>query len=385
MSKSRKVPVKKRILTLCLLLALPILGKVFLWSIPYVGAVAEQAVSISVGMTLPEGGKTLLENGWQEPVSQPEESDPEPETESKTEPSSSGETSSNSDEPTPTEPEDLGITQQEIDQYTNHDGTIVRKQYTAGSTSQFIHIGNNAYIKNTTSVDNQTVIDAANAGPDFKLSKGTEPQVLIMHTHTTESYELIPRDFFDNSFQTRSRDTTRNMVRVGDEIEKQLKLAGIGVIHDTTEHDYPSYTGAYNRSKVTVQNILNENPSIKVVLDVHRDAIGSDDVRTAPVANINGKDAAQVMIISGCDDGTMDYPNYLKNLGFASLLQKQMEGDYPGLTRPVLFSYRYYNQDLTTGSILLEMGGHANSLGEAVYCGELVGRSLVKALQSIEE
>ena len=102
------------------------------------------------------------------------------------------------------------------------------------------------------------------------------------------------------------------------------------------------------------------------------------------MAKIGEKNAAQVMIISGCDDGTMNYPNYLKNLSFACALQSQMETDYKGLTRPLLFDYRKYNQNLTTGSILLEMGSNSNSLEEAVYAGELVGKSLVKVLQGLQ-
>ena len=134
-----------------------------------------------------------------------------------------------------------------------------------------------------------------------------------------------------------------------------------------------------------MQNYLNQYPSIKVVLDVHRDAIEQQDgTRIAPVANVNGKNAAQVMIISGCDDGTMGYPNYFQNLKFASALQTQMETDYPGFARPLLFDYRKYNQHLTTGSILLEMGGHANSMEEVIYSGELVGKSLAKLLISLQ-
>ena len=88
------------------------------------------------------------------------------------------------------------------------------------------------------------------------------------------------------------------------------------------------------------------------------------------------------MIIAGCDDGTMNMPNWNLNLRFAAKLQSQLQGDYPGLTRPVLFSYRKYNQDLTNGSLLIEMGSHGNTLEEAVYAGELVGKSLAKMLAS---
>ncbi len=128
-----------------------------------------------------------------------------------------------------------------------------------------------------------------------------------------------------------------------------FRFLGIGVLHDITQHDYPSYNGSYDRSRATVQQYLKKYPSIRVVLDIHRDAIASGDTVTAPVAEINGKTAAQIMIISGCDSGKGNYPEFRKNLRFASALQNRLESDHPGLTRPVLFDYRFYNQDLTTG------------------------------------
>ena len=113
----------------------------------------------------------------------------------------------------------------------------------------------------------------------------SEPQVLIMHTHETESYEPYTRDFYDSSFTSRTTDDSMNMAAVGDKIAEQLEGAGIGVIHDVTKHDYPSYNGSYDRSRVTALDILAENPSIKVVLDIHRDAIErADGTRIAPTA-----------------------------------------------------------------------------------------------------
>ena len=93
---------------------------------------------------------------------------------------------------------------------------------------------------------------------------------------------------------------------------------------------------------------------------------------------------SQVMIISGCDDGTMNMPNYMQNYHFACRLQENMEGMFPGLTRPILFDYRHYNQDLTTGSLLLEVGTHGNTLEQAQYAGELVGKALSKTLLKLK-
>lgn len=263
----------------------------------------------------------------------------------------------------------------------NHDGAITAMCYGNFSGDNYIDLDKAGQVRNVTSLPNITLLEESRLAPDFKIEKNGEPQVLIMHTHATESYEPYERDFYDSSFNSRTTDPNMNMAAVGDAIAKQLEAAGIAVLHDTTMHDYPSYNDSYDRSRETVQKILEENPSIKIVLDIHRDAIERQNgERIAPVAEINGRNAAQVMIISGCDDGSMNMPNYLKNFRFASLLQQQLESDYQGLTRPILFDYRKYNQDLTTGSILIEVGGHANSVDQAVYSGELIGKSLAECL-----
>ncbi len=266
----------------------------------------------------------------------------------------------------------------------NRDGTITFMTYGHMNGEAYVDLDIAGQVRNVTSVSGKKVLEESRLLPDFTVEKDGEPQVLIMHTHATESYEPYERDFYDASFNSRTTDKSMNMAAVGDKIAEQLEAAGIGVIHDTTLHDYPSYNGSYDLSRETVQKYLDEYPSIKVVLDVHRDAIERESgERIAPIAEINGKNAAQVMIICGCDDGTMNMPDCMKNLRFACLLQRQMESDYPGLTRPVLFDYRKYNQDLTTGSILIEMGGHANSIEQAEYSGELVGKSLAKCLEEL--
>lgn len=267
------------------------------------------------------------------------------------------------------------------DSLESRDGTITAMCYGSFRGDSFINLDRAGQVRNVTSLPNSALLEESRLAPDFKIERDDTPQVLIMHTHATESYEPYERDFYDSSFNSRTTDPNMNMAAVGDAIALQLEAAGIGVIHDVTMHDYPSYNDSYDRSRVTVQKILEENPSIKIVLDIHRDAIERENgERIAPVAEIDGKNAAQVMIISGCDDGTMGMPNYLKNFRFASLLQQQLESDYAGLTRPILFDYRKYNQDLTAGSILIEVGGHANSIDQAVYSGELIGKSLARCL-----
>lgn len=260
------------------------------------------------------------------------------------------------------------------------EGTVYKSTFERYSGEKYIGLDEGGQVRNETDVSNGVLLEESREMPEFKIELNDEPQVLIMHTHTTESFEPFEREYFDSSFNYRTTDSSKNVVMIGDKITEQLENAGIGVIHDTTIHDYPSYNGSYERSAETVKNILKEYPSIKVVLDIHRDAIGTNDSIMQPVVEVNGKDAAPVMIISGCDDGTMDMPDYMKNFRFASLLQQQMSSDYNGFTRPILFDYRKYNQDLTTGSLLIEVGTHGNTLEQVEYSGELLGKSLAKAL-----
>ncbi|MCD8095986.1 MAG: stage II sporulation protein P [Ruminococcus sp.] len=229
-----------------------------------------------------------------------------------------------------------------------------------------------------TSISNDELKESSSLGAVFDIEIGSsEPQIIIYHTHTTETYELEDKDWYDADFTAKTTEPDKNMTAVGDAICEQLEAAGITVIHDTLVHDYPSYNGSYESSRETVSELLEEYPSVKIALDIHRDGIEtSDGVRLAPVTEIDGKEAAQIMIISGCDDGTMDMPNYMDNFQFACALQSQIESDYSGLTRPILFDYRFYNQDLTSGSLLIEVGSHGNTLEQAVYSGELIGKAL---------
>ncbi len=262
-------------------------------------------------------------------------------------------------------------------------GEVREVTYTAYSGTRFFDLEHAGQVQNLTSISNEKLSAESRLRPAFDIELNAEPQVLIMHTHTTESFEPYVRNAFDAGFNYRTTDSSKNMVMVGDAIAAQLEAAGIAVIHEGTIHDYPSYTGSYDRSRQTVTAILEQYPSIKVVLDIHRDAIGTEESISQPVAEIGGRKAAQVMIISGCDDGTMGMPNYMQNFRLACLLQQQMETDHPGLTRPILFDYRKYNQDLTTGSLLIEVGSHGNTLEQAEYAGELIGRSLAAALTSL--
>lgn len=268
--------------------------------------------------------------------------------------------------------------------FTVVDGRIVKTNFPANGGVNFLNLDLAGQIRNETGLDNDFVLRESRKLPEIRLELNGEPEVLIMHTHTTEAFQPSGFDFFDASYYGRSHDSDKNIVAVGAEMARSFAEAGITVIHDGTVHDFPVFGEAYARSAETVRQILAAYPSIKVVLDIHRDAIDNrDGSRVAPVTQVNELDAAQVMIISAADDGTYDMPYFLNNFRLASLFQQQMEHDCPGITRPVLFQYCQYNQHLTPGSLLVEVGAYGNTLEEAMYAGRLIGRSMAEALLSL--
>lgn len=243
---------------------------------------------------------------------------------------------------------------------------------------------NNVYMKNTSGLDINLKTELS-AKLNIKINKSSEPEVLIVHTHATESYMNEDRDYYTSTDASRTTDNMRNVTHIGDIIASKLKDAGIGVIHDTTQHDYPSYTGSYSRAEVTIKEYLSKYPSIKIVIDIHRDSIALNDTdRVRPVAEINGKEAAQVMLCMGSQSGTVkNFPNWKENFRLAARFQQTMEVMYPGLARPMVLASKLYNQNLTTGSILLEVGTDSNLLSEAEYSAQLVGNALVSLLNTM--
>lgn len=220
---------------------------------------------------------------------------------------------------------------------------------------------------------------------NFKIRKNDEPQVLILHTHATETFKTDDKDYYTEEFSSRSRENSQNMVSVGKIVAEKLNSAGIKTLHDTTLHDYPSYSKSYSRAASTVKDYLKKYPSIKVVLDLHRDAVTKENGdKVKLITEINGKKAAQVMLVMGSQSGGItNYPNWEENFKLAVKLQQVMEKKYPTLARPLLLMSKTYNQNLTTGSLLLEFGTDVNTLSEVHYSAELVGESLVELLSAL--
>lgn len=263
-------------------------------------------------------------------------------------------------------------------EFSQHSGSIIRYNFGKYTSSDYITLESGAQVRNCTDVPNSTLEAAAAKTPSLDINTD-EPTVLIYHTHTSESF-LPNADWYDKNYPLRNSDPSKSIVAVGDAICEALAERGISCVHDCTVHDDP-YTGSYYRSAETIQKTLQEFPSIKVVIDIHRDGISSSDGSLpAPVATIGGRSAAQFMIISCCESELFDMPDYLENFKLACLIQNCAEERYPTLARPILFDYRNYNQSLSTGALLIEVGSHGNSLEEVVYTGELLGNAIADAI-----
>lgn len=208
------------------------------------------------------------------------------------------------------------------------------------------------------------------------------PQVLIIHTHTTEGYMTYAAGYYNASDRDRTTDHARNVCAVGDAMVKTLAAHGIAAIHDTTVHDSP-YSGAYTRSAKTVQRYLDQYPSIQVVLDLHRDALmeGQSGL-VKPTVTIDGKKAAQTMIIAGAlSTDALPNPHTAQNLALAAQWQKTIADRYDGLMRPLSTVGSRYNQHLHAGYLLVEVGSEGNTVDEAVYSGEILGKTLAELLK----
>ena len=268
---------------------------------------------------------------------------------------------------------------------TQTGGTILDRHFGAQKGTMFFDLPNGGQVRNSTSWTNADLLKESAVRPALDLKLDGTPMVLIYHTHTTESYVEKKTGGYDSSFNFRTTEPDKDMVAVGDAIAEQLSAAGIGVVHAREIHDYPVWSGAYGNSAKTIRSVLEQYPSVCIALDIHRDALADGSTVVAPVCTVDGKQSAQIMIISGCDDGTMGMPNYRENFHLASALQQTAETMFSGLTRPIMFDYRKYNQNLTNGSLLIEVGSQGNTLEEAQYAGELVGKSLSETIRQLAE
>lgn len=217
---------------------------------------------------------------------------------------------------------------------------------------------------NGVKINNSTDYELSDEMLNCEEYKFNKEKILIYHTHTCESYSPTEENSYEASGNFRTTDLNYSVARVGDELEKQLKMFGHNVIHDKTYHDYPAYTGSYSRSLKTTESILQDNKDIDISIDLHRDAIG--DSSYAPKVKIGEEYASQIMFVIGTDGGNPEHTNWIQNLKFAVKVQQKANELYPGLFKPIILRKSEYNQHITKAACIIEVGATGNTLEESI-------------------
>lgn len=212
---------------------------------------------------------------------------------------------------------------------------------------------------------------------DWSLSDGEEPSVLIVHTHGTEAYTADGADTYEASDHFRTLDETRNMLCLGSLVARRLEEAGIGVVQDRNLHDYPDYNSAYPNAGASLEELLEEYPSIRLVLDLHRDAADTAYGQMVTECSIGSERAAQLMIVVGTDRNGLSHPGWQENLSLGLKLQVLLERENPGICRPLKLSANRYNQHLGEKALLIEIGAAGNTLREAELAAEALARAVI--------
>lgn len=204
-----------------------------------------------------------------------------------------------------------------------------------------------------------------------------EPTVLILHTHTTESYTKNGEGYEETSAY-RTLDENYNMLSIGDAVGRILADNGITVVHDRQFHDYPSYNGSYNDARKSIREYLEAYPGIRLILDLHRDAADIADGQLRTLASVEGTDTAQLMLVMGTDAAGLEHPNWEENLSLALKLHTLLQRRYPGLMRPLILRSQRFNQDLSPGALLVEVGAAGNTHAEALEAAKLLAQGIVQ-------
>ncbi len=197
-----------------------------------------------------------------------------------------------------------------------------------------------------------------------------EPTVLILHTHATESYTRRGEAYKETS-PWRTLDENYNMLSIGAHLASLLEAQGISVLQDREFHDYPSYNGSYIHARKSLESYLEDYPSIQLVLDLHRDASEGENGQLRTIAKVNGIPSAQLMLVLGTN-----HERYEDNLSLALKLHAQLETLHPGIMRPLQLRSQRFNQDLSSGALLVEVGAAGNSHGEALQAAEALAQAI---------
>lgn len=199
------------------------------------------------------------------------------------------------------------------------------------------------------------------------------PQVAIYSTHSAESY--VP--YCGQESQSGSRGGVYVASSV---VAETLDKKGIKTLVSDTIHDYPDWRKSYSNSLATASKLLADNPSIKIIIDMHRDG---GVPKSSTTAEINGKSAAKIMLVVGSNQ-RYEHPNWQQNLALSKQIGAKMDEMYPGLLRTVKVQNGRYNQHISTHSILVEMGATENTIEEVQYSAAMLANVLAAVLKDMK-
>lgn len=215
---------------------------------------------------------------------------------------------------------------------------------------------------------------------------GGGPKILIVHTHGSEAYTPEPGWEYEPLLDHRTLEADRSVIAVGEALANTLESHGIDVLHDGTLNDYPSYNDSYWTCLDKIEAWLTRFPDIQMVIDIHRDAVEDPSGGAKALSSTqNGKTAAQLMLVVGTDQGGLSHPDWEENLANALKLQSVLEGHYPGLCRNLDLRTERFNQHMTPGSLLVEVGTNGNTLPQALHAAELLGDGIARMLNALKQ
>lgn len=207
-----------------------------------------------------------------------------------------------------------------------------------------------------------------------------KPRVLLYHTHTWEAYEMTADTQYTPTQTWRTEDDRYNMVRVGEELAKELTARGFAVVHDQTDFEPPNLSDAYNRSLAMIEARLAAGETYDYILDIHRDAY-SGNYNGGNSVGLAGRRAAYVMLLVGKGTGATgsgfdERPDWPKNLELAQKITGRMDELAAGITRDVKIKTGRFNQHVSTGALLIEVGNNKNTLDEALAACAVIAQAI---------
>ncbi|MEG1560194.1 MAG: stage II sporulation protein P [Clostridia bacterium] len=215
------------------------------------------------------------------------------------------------------------------------------------------------------------------------LKGSEEPAILIYHTHTTEAYSQAPGCEYKEKFgKWRTNDNKKNIVAVGEALAEKLRALGYKVIHDTTDHEPPKLATAYSRSVLTMEKYKKQYPSIKIFIDVHRDAYSTNSNGT-DFCEIDGKRMAKLMFVVGTGEGATgagfkEMPDFESNFALANKISTELSGYSKSLVRKIRVKTGRYNQHISPMCLLVEVGHNNNTLFEALNSMDYLAKAMNK-------